>query len=160
MSKVEEAVQCFENGFNCCQAIFSTYCEDYGLDKATALKIASSFDAGKGPLTGTCGAITGAYMLIGLAHGMYKEEDTASKEKTLSLVQEFTDQFDYMHGSIRCKDLLKCDLSTKEGLDYAKTNELYNKLCTIYIRDAAQLLEDFLEQNKQISVYAKLELDL
>lgn len=147
MSKVEDAVRCFDKGFNCSQSILSTYCEEYGLDKETALKISCSFGAGMGRLAGTCGAVTGAYMLIGLMYGKYREGDNEAKEKTYALVQEFTKRFDDMHGSIRCKDLLKCDLSTTEGSDYASQNHLFDKLCPVFIRDAAQLLEDMLELN-------------
>ena len=57
-SKVNEAVDCFNNGFNCSQAILSTYCEQFGLDKITALKLSCGLGAGMGRLGETCGAVT------------------------------------------------------------------------------------------------------
>ncbi|MDF2942724.1 MAG: hypothetical protein K0S01_1582 [Herbinix sp.] len=141
MSKADNAVQCFNSGFNCSQAIFSTYSEQLGLDKETALRIAGPFGSGMGRMAETCGAVTGAYMLIGLKYGKYLPEDNTSKEKCFQLVKEFTDKFNEIHGSINCKDLLKHDLSTPDGLTYIKENGLWDSLCPIFIRDAAQTIE-------------------
>lgn len=49
-SKVNEAVKCFKGGLNCSQAILSTYCEQFGLGKETAIKLSRSFGAGMGRL--------------------------------------------------------------------------------------------------------------
>jgi C_GCAxxG_C_C family probable redox protein len=145
MSKVENAVQCFNNGFNCSQAIFSTYSEQLGLEKETALKIACPFGSGMGRMGETCGAVTGAYMLIGLKYGKYLPEDNEAKEKSFQLLKEFTDKFNEIHGSIICRDLLKYDMRTEEGLTYIKEHGLWDSLCPIFIRDAAQIIEEMLE---------------
>ncbi len=147
MSKAENAVQCFKIGFNCSQAIFSTYSEQLGLDTATALKIACPFGSGMGRMAETCGAVTGAYMLIGLKYGKYLPEDNVAKEKSFQLLKEFTDKFNEIHGSICCRDLLKYDMSTPNGLSYIKENGLWDSLCPIFIRDAAQIIEELLELN-------------
>ncbi len=144
MSKAENAVQSFQNGFNCSQAIFSTYCEEFGLDTTSALKIACPFGSGMARTAKICGAVSGAYMLIGLKHGKCLPEDNDAKETCFRLSKEFTDRFDEIHGSINCSDLLKNDLSTEEGLQYIKENGLWDKLCPIFIRDAAVILEDLL----------------
>lgn len=145
MSKVENAVQCFSNGFNCSQAIFSTYSKQLGLDEETALKIACPFGAGMGRMSETCGAVTGAYMLIGLKHGKFLSEDNEAKEKSYALVQEFNEKFNAIHGSIQCKDLLQYDMKNPEDLLAIKEKGLWDKLCPIFIRDAAILIEDLLE---------------
>ncbi|MDR0496836.1 MAG: C-GCAxxG-C-C family protein, partial [Treponema sp.] len=93
-SKVKEAIDCFNNGFNCSQAILSTYCEEFGLDKNTALKIACGLGGGMGRLQETCGAVSGAYLLIGLIHGKGIKEDDTAKEKTYTLVREFAKKFE------------------------------------------------------------------
>ena len=48
MSKVTEAEDLFDRGFNCAQAVFSTYCELFGLEPELALKISCSFGGGMG----------------------------------------------------------------------------------------------------------------
>ncbi|HWT73965.1 MAG TPA: C-GCAxxG-C-C family protein [Mobilitalea sp.] len=145
MSKVKQAVQCFNNGFNCSQAIFSTYSEQLGLDKETALKVSCPFGGGIARMSETCGAVTGAYMLIGLKYGKYLPEDNEAREKSYALVKEFTEKFNAIHGSISCRDLLKYDMKNPDDLKVIKENNLWNKLCPIFVSDAAQLIEELLE---------------
>ncbi|MHB8127710.1 MAG: C-GCAxxG-C-C family protein [Mobilitalea sp.] len=145
MSKSENAVHCFSNGFNCSQAVFSTYCEQLGLDKETALKIACPFGSGMGRMAETCGAVTGAYLLIGLKYGKYLPEDNAAKEKSFQLMRDFNEKFKELHGSLCCRDLLKYDLSTPEGLQYIVDNGLWDSLCPVFIKDAAMIIEELLE---------------
>jgi len=145
MSKSDCAVKCFNSGFNCSQAIFSTYCEQLGLDKETALKISCSFGAGIGSMGETCGAVTGAFMLIGLKCGKYISDDTVSKEHTYKLINDFTAKFKDINGSIKCRDLLSCDISTAEGLKYAREKGLWNTLCPKFVNDSAKIIEEMLD---------------
>ncbi len=144
MSRVEDAVQCFNNGFNCSQAVFAAYCDQLGLNKETALKISSPFGGGIGRMAETCGAVTGAYMLIGLKHGKYLVEDNEGKEKSYSLVREFNERFKELHGTICCRDLLKYDMSDPEELKYIKEHGIWETLCPVFVRDASLIIEDLL----------------
>lgn len=145
MSKENVAVECFNNNYNCSQAVFSTYCEELGLSREHALKIACSFGAGMGRMAGTCGAVTGAFMLIGLKHGKYTDEDILSKDKTYELVREFSERFRVINGSICCKELLGCDISTSEGVKEAKEKGLWDSHCSGYVKEAALLVEELLK---------------
>lgn len=113
-SKVEEALACFNSGFDCSQAILSTYCEEFGLEKETALKLSCGFAAGMRRLGETCGAATAAYMLIGLKYGKYLPNDNPSKERTFELVQEFERRFAAQNQSTNCRELLGFDLKNCE----------------------------------------------
>ena len=144
MSRVEEAVSCFTDGFSCSQAIISTYGTEFGLDREKALKIATGFGGGMGRLGGTCGAVTGAIMVIGLKYGRTKIEDMGSKEKTYKLVREYVDDFKRINGSTTCNKLLDCDINTPEGIRHAKDNNLFKTLCPEYVRSSAEILEKLL----------------
>lgn len=100
MCKSDCAVDCFKNGYNCAQAVFSTYCDQLGLDKTNALRISGSFGGGMGHIDETCGAVTGAIMLIGLKHGKIQNDDNAAQEKTYTLVKEFAERFKEINGSV------------------------------------------------------------
>ena len=97
----DKAVTCFCDGFNCSQAVLISHCEELGLDKENALKIACAFGGGMSHTGEACGAVTGALMLIGLKYGKYKKEDSLSKEKTYTLAQKYTNAFKKEHGSIK-----------------------------------------------------------
>lgn len=142
MSRVEEAVQCFHNGYNCSQAILSTYCEQFGLDKKIALDLSCGMGAGMGRLGGTCGAVTGAYLLIGLACGNQANSDEAAKEKTYALIQEFARKFEKRNKTTVCRELLGVDLIYG---DKEKANQRVSEVCSVMVRDAAEITESILE---------------
>lgn len=144
MSRVEEAVACFKEGFICSQAVLAAYSVQFGLDRDTALKVADGFGGGMGRMAVTCGAVTGAFMVIGLKHGRTTVEDSQAHEKTYSLVNEFVSRFKSRNGSVVCRELLGCDISTPEGLQSARQQNLFAKICPGYVRDAAEIIEGIL----------------
>ncbi|HGJ65852.1 TPA: C_GCAxxG_C_C family protein [bacterium] len=144
MNKIDNAIRCFSNGFNCSQSVFSAFANELGLDKKTALKIGSPFGAGMARMAETCGAVTGAFMVIGLKYGKFKIDDNEAKEKTYKLVQEFVIKFKERNGSIVCKELLGCDIGTTEGMKIAKEKGLFNTDCPKFVRDAVEILEEIL----------------
>ena len=54
MSKGDIAKQNFMNGYNCSQAVLLAFCEDFGLEKETALKISEPFGGGMGRMREVC----------------------------------------------------------------------------------------------------------
>jgi len=140
-SKVNEAVACFNDGFNCSQAILSTYCNEFGLDKHTALKIACGLGAGMGRLQETCGAVSGAYLLIGLKYGKFLKEDDPAKEKTYALVREFAMLFEERNKTTNCRELLGVDLISG---DKQSAIEQVKTLCPKMVRDAAEIIEQIM----------------
>jgi len=145
MSQAKRAVSCFREGFNCSQAVFSTYGPPLGLDRELALKITGPFGAGMARMGQVCGAVTGSFMVIGLIHGRTRAEDEETREKAYKLVNEFVDQFTSRNGSILCRDLLGCDVSTEEGRALAEEQNLFDTRCPKLVQDAAEILEQFLE---------------
>ena len=142
--KVEAAVACFKEGFNCSQAILSTYGVAFGLEGPTALKAASAFGAGMGGLGEVCGAVTGALIVIGLKHGRTEARDKEAKEKTNALVRDFAGRFRSRHRSLLCRELLGCDLTTPEGVAAARQKGYFTELCPRFVRAAAEILENVL----------------
>lgn len=145
MKRSECAEHCFLNGFNCAQAVFSTYCNELGLETEMALRIAGSFGGGMGHIGETCGAVTGAFMLIGLKYGKVRVEDNTAKEKTYALVQEFTRKFVEIHGSVKCKELLGCDISIQEEMQQAREKQLFTTICPKLVKDSSEIVEELLE---------------
>ena len=145
MDKVERAVTCFKEGFSCSQALLSTYGAQFGLNREMALKVSGAFGGGMGRMAETCGAVTGASMVIGLKYGMTRVEDEQTEEKAYSLVKEFVDKFKSRNGSIICRELLGCDMSTPRGMALAKEKKLIATLCPKFVQDAAEIIEQILE---------------
>ena len=144
MNNPERAVSCFKETFSCSQAILSTYGPELGLEKETALKVAGAFGGGMARMGDMCGAVTGAFMVIGLKHGKIKAEDEGAKEKTYLIVREFVERFKSRNGSIKCMELLGYDISTLEGIKLIKEKNLFYTSCVKYVRDAAEIIEELL----------------
>lgn len=143
MNKLENALLLFNQGFNCSQAVFSVFCEELGLEPRVALRIACGF--GGGICQGeTCGAVTGAVMVLGLKYGQSKVVDKESKEKTYEIIKEFSEKFKDVNQSISCKELLNFDLSKENGRALAREKGLFTSVCPKMIRDAVIILEEIL----------------
>lgn len=144
MSRIEKAISSFRGDFNCAQSIFSSYATEFKVDKDTALRIATGFGGGMGRMQNTCGAVSGAFMVIGLKYGMGKDGDTEARDKTYEVVRDFTNRFQEIHGSINCKELLGCDINTPEGKEFYDQNDFFEKKCFEYVKDSAKILEEIL----------------
>jgi C_GCAxxG_C_C family probable redox protein len=144
MNKAEKAVALFKEGFSCSQAVFSAFSEDFGLDRNTSLKISQPFGGGMAHMGEACGAVTGAFMLIGLKYGRTKADDLAARDRTYAKMRQFTDRFKALHCSIQCRCLLGLDLGTEEGMRLAREKNLFQTICVKYVQDAATIVEEFL----------------
>ncbi len=126
--KGEVAKALFQEGYNCAQAVFLAFAEDYGISREAALKLSSSFGGGFGRLREVCGAVCGMTMALGLAEG---NTDPTGKlahyEKVRSLMEEFSNR----HGGYICRDLL--ENGKKES-------------CEVFVYSAAEILENYLNK--------------
>jgi C_GCAxxG_C_C family probable redox protein len=141
MTRSIEAQEAFKAGFSCSQAVLTAFSSGLGLEADVSNRIACGFGGGIARRSLTCGAVTGALMVIGLKYGKFKNDDNESKEITYSRVNEFCRIFEEQYGSINCGELLCCDLSTKEGQQKYKDNDLFNQKCIIYVKKACEILE-------------------
>ena len=142
--RVDQAVATFKSGFSCSQAVLSAYAEQLGLDKNNALKVSGTFGGGMAGMAETCGAVTGAFMVIGLKYGKIKPEDEESKRRAYALVKEFVKKFKAKNSSIVCKELLGCDISTSQGMQEFKDKNFINLVCPKYVENAVEILEEIL----------------
>jgi len=78
----------FKPGLNCAQSVLTAFSDDFDVEPAAAARIAAGFGGGIGHLQKTCGAVTGAVMVLGLR--CYDANDSsASKTLTYDKVREF-----------------------------------------------------------------------
>jgi C_GCAxxG_C_C family probable redox protein len=130
---------------NCAQAVFSSFCEDFGLERRVALQIAQGFGGGMGRSGRTCGAVTGAYLALGLSRKNTCDNPRESLEKTYALINEFNRRFAAQHGSVTCKELIGHDLNTPEGLAKAREDKVFTTRCPGFVRDAVEIVEGLLK---------------
>jgi len=148
MDTNERAAACFNDGFSCSQAVFSTFAQQFDLSVEMALKIAAPFGGGMARMGEICGAVTGAFMVIGLAYGHTTVENQDLKEETYKLVNEFVSQFKARNGSIKCRELIGYDMCTPEKLQQANESGVFDTVCPRLVEDSAEIIS-MLIKNRQ-----------
>ena len=142
MAREEQAVRLFDQGFSCSQAVAAAGASAFDVAQETVLRLAGALGGGIARSGQTCGAVTGALMVIGLKHGKVHPEDQTAKDEAYRVGGRFMEQFAARYGSTQCKELLGCDLSTPEGRQQVREHHLHDTVCRPCVCGALQLLEE------------------
>ena len=137
MTNAEKAVQLYNNGHLCSQAILKTYADLCGITEEQAMLLGTCFGTGmkKGEV---CGACIGALMVLGFLYGQKDANDP--RGTAYALTDRFLSEFSRQRGSYVCNDILGCDVSTEEGLALARDNRLFTKVCPAMV-ETAEILD-------------------
>ena len=144
MTALEFQKEMSSRGCNCAQIVFSYFAEKNGLDINKALKITSAFGGGMGK-GDVCGAITGAYMAIGLIYGNDLENSDRSilKQK----IKEFDLEFQKISVERRCEDILGVNVGDKEKvMEFAKKNPDFKAICPKLVINSINIIEKLEEK--------------
>ncbi|MBR5528605.1 MAG: C_GCAxxG_C_C family protein [Clostridia bacterium] len=147
MSHAQRAVELFEKGYNCAQAVFTAFCDVMGLEEEAALRLSSSFGGGMGRMREVCGAVSGAFMVLGMLYG-YSDLDPESKKAHYALIRGAAEKFKEQNGSIICRELLSgAGVDSSAGGEPEKRTEAYYKKrpCRELVEIAAQIVDDIIE---------------
>lgn len=144
-SRVEQAVQTFESGYGCAQSVFATYADLFGIDRETALKLASPMGGGIGRMREVCGTVSSMALLAGLKEGNIDPSDEEGRERIYLLVRKMSDSFREENGTIICRELLGLEEREQSAKPGKRTEEYYaSRPCSRLVRCAAQLVEEML----------------
>lgn len=144
MTALEFQREMSSKGCNCAQIVFSYFAEKNSLDINKALKISSAFGGGMGK-GDICGAITGAYMALGLIYGNDLENSDRSilKEK----IKEFDLEFQKISMERRCEDILGVNVGDKEKvMEFAKKNPDFKAICPKLVINSIKIIESLEEK--------------
>ena len=148
MTHEETALNAFQKGANCAQAVLVAYAEDLGMDESYALKLASSFGGGIGRLREVCGAVSGMMMVYGLLRGYNDLNDPEAKKSHYAHVQALAGRFREENGSIICRELLS--LNKDENNDPNPTPRdaqfFHARPCLGFVASATRILDDALKE--------------
>lgn len=126
-TRKNEAAEMKRSGkYNCTQSVVCTYKDFTGLDEATSLKMAHAFAAGMGNMEGTCGALIGAGIVLGMVND--------NKVKSMKDMRMVMDKFQQRNHATQCK-ILK-GVGTKVTL----------RECPDCVADACEFLEEIISQ--------------
>ena len=135
------AVGAYNSGFNCAQAVLSAFCDDYGLDKDTAMQLSSAMGGGF-RVGEICGAAAGAGVVIGLKYGQHRSGDAEAKQLCYDKTIEYMNAFKAVNGALACRNLLERDISDKKEYEELKLSGVFKSKCSVIISNAVRLLEE------------------
>lgn len=121
--RVEKAINNHKSFYPCSAAVMCAFCGEAGMTEQEARNAAMPFAGGK---MGKCGAVLAAEYILDKKYG----------DKAGELIQQFEEQFSNMNSSLMCAELK--GRSTGKPL----------RSCRGCVTDAAELLDDILENNK------------
>jgi C_GCAxxG_C_C family probable redox protein len=146
--KAKKAMELFQEGYNCAQAVLGAFAQDMNMDFQQAMMLSSSFGGGMGRMREVCGAVSAMFMVAGLEKGYSDPKASTEKAGHYDYIQQLAAKFKEENGSIICRDLLGL---TKPGPDTPvpepRTEAYYKKRpCQLLVGQCAAILEQELYQ--------------
>ena len=142
----EEIKNLFMKGIDCSQVVTGAFAEKMGMTQGQARKVSSCF--GGGMMCGeTCGAVTGALMVIGMVYGHSREGDQSQKEIMAAKTGEFKKLFGEKYSSCICRELLG-RAGPESPVPEARTAAYYaGRPCAALVGSAAEIFETYLAEH-------------
>jgi C_GCAxxG_C_C family probable redox protein len=135
---IGKAQSFFDQGYACSQSVLLAFADQFSIDEKTAKLISSTFGGGMGRLRQKCGAVTGGFMVLGLAHGNTDPKDMDTKLAAYQMVRDLNTQFEDIHGTSICSELLQKHATEAEVAE----RKHHNIICRKAVGDVAGLLFD------------------
>jgi C_GCAxxG_C_C family probable redox protein len=139
---IDKASAYFSQGYSCAQSVLLAFAGELGMPAETAVRTAGSFGGGMGRQGLTCGAVTGALMVVGLRHTALDPQDKAAKEHVYELTRRFMADFEKEFGATSCPGLLGYAIGDPEERAKAQAEGLFASRCPLFVQGAARILEE------------------
>ena len=149
MGRVEASKEYFLKGYNCSQSVVLAFKDLFNIDEETLLKIASPFGGGMGRLRETCGAFSGALIVIGLLYGYNTPEIGEIKKELYEKVQEIGKKFEEKNGSLVCRTLLNLKEMHSAPTPEKRDENFYKRRpCISIIENSVSILDEFIKNHE------------
>ncbi len=131
--------------FNCAESVLKAVSETEGMASEAVPRVASAFGGGMAHQGNACGAVTGALMAIGLSRGRNAKSDP--REPSAVPGAELQRRFRSEFGTIMCRELTGCDLTTPEGQEAFKAVQAAGT-CRKFVEMAARTTVELLDSGQ------------
>lgn len=142
MNRVDAAGQLFTDRYSCSQAVFAAFAPEYGIERTESLRISSALGGGVRS-GGTCGAVLGALLVLGIA-GCDEACSPESRHEVIATVDVFNARFEQAVGALDCPGILGCDIRVPHEREAMLEQGLRESRCLDAVRTAARILDELL----------------
>ena len=148
MNSSNKAVELFESGYNCSQAIVLAFEDLFNIDKKALKSLSSSFGGGISRLREVCGCVSGMAIVMGLLYGDYDINNNDEKAKHYERVQQLAIKFKEKTNSINCAELLDKAKGIETPIPEIRNEKYYSsRPCSKYIAIMAQIIQQHIEKD-------------
>ena len=130
MDKGAIAVENFNSGLNCCQAVVLAFIDELNLSEDVLRRMSIGFGGGLGRQRLTCGAVSGMCMVISML-----KSDGVDKLAIYEVIKSACKEFKEKAGSIICSELLKMQ----------KSGDVNKLSCAEMCRLGAQIAQKYIK---------------
>lgn len=149
MDKGQVALDLFNNGYNCAQAVVLAFKDELSLDEKTLLSLSSSFGGGISRLREVCGCVSAIGIVMGLLKGNYDVNDVNAKANHYKLIQDLALKFKKEFNTYNCAELLNIKKGVDSYVPSVRDKSYYeSRPCGKFIYFAANLIEKELNNGK------------
>lgn len=143
----EKAVELFQQGAGCAQALVAAHADLVGLDFDTAMKVSCALSGGVSRLREVCGAVTGMAVLAGMVEGNTDPADVESRTRAYERVQRMAELFRAKFGTVVCRDILgKTGFETSPSPTLRDAAFYDSRPCVDCIRFAAKIFAEEMQR--------------
>lgn len=130
----------FNQGYNCCESVVLAVCDYTGIDKKMPLKIATPFGSGMSKNSSNCGALSAAFISMGMSKGRGNNEDSRDPSYVPSDI--VFNKFLEKYKSVSCGDLTGLNMKDPEVMAQNK-ERLHKEICGPIVRQVTDwILEE------------------
>lgn len=130
----EKIFNYLSDGYNCSQTVFMYFAEKYKISLKNAGAISKAFESGM--FNGdTCGAVSGAYMILGLHFSDMKRNEFNKK------INYFNNLFKSKMSYLKCEELLGININIENNMQKAIDNGKIHSICPNAVITAIEILE-------------------
>jgi len=138
---VERAMQ---SNLYCAESVLLAVAEGLNIKSPLIPRIASGFCGGLSHTGGTCGALSGGVMALGLVFG--RDIGETPLDRSYEKVRMLLNQFKEANGSCNCLEITGCDLGTEDGMNRYLETGMWEK-CQDITRGAVAMVAEIAKCN-------------
>ena len=153
MSLLDQRVSSImQRSHHCAQTSFLSLKEQFNLEDGGITKALTPLP-GLGEKGGTCGAVTGCLMCLGLIFGRDRLDDWETYRKSLVPAAEFTERFKEIRGSLNCGDIVETEFGKRYDLLDPDDHKEYvrqgaTEKCTKVVLSGVRIAADIILRDK------------
>ena len=88
-------------------------------------------------------------MVLGLMFGEKHNGDPDERSRSNKINDMMLNRFEQDNGTCICNELLGCDITTPEGVRFARENGLFKDFCPKMVASAVDILESVIEEMRE-----------